>query len=886
MGEQKRYRREWPERYATVSACHEALRRADPQFPEAACPIASRLLCEVMPHCVPMCGTFKSAAMREGRSHIWCFDTRAGVHIDLTSGQFPRGAKGIAIYGGRMDEYSLASLDRFNEAMRLSYMRAPLEDIVVGDTTLASIALDVERRVKRLRVGSYPTYEEHAFGMPECDDAAAALRAPPRKLRNGRLKEGLRMELDVEFAGGTMCTYTYKLKLMFTGGNNAVYVPRVANIVDEIDVDAETLLSAARTRASPGEARGLSKESVAVLIHDMLVERGNDDSALDVASAVLECGLFTGRAVYKLVKRGNGSAIAISKRLEEHGVCSGELAAIVGDMLSEQFRGGRAHVDVAASHGTPPVVPTHEWLEDIVVRVQKRKLKRGEYESIDQYWREVRNSGKLSEAGLAPRTYARILMQSPQGVQPCVVLERFECSLHEIQLCPSLMRRMFVESDGEAALVDLYARSSGLMRCIDTKPANVVVRLPTSLGALERTLAGVAGKAARRAKHRRLLPRLALIDVDPRFCGDPSALVGRRARVAGASTVADLDAALAAFGLGDDSPSVYGSSPLLAAAMSLLIHCTVALNSSDLLFGFPYVAIARVLLARWHVVEQLVRLDEADDRTHAMVPGGGNTRVIEQLRRYSDAGHGEDVLEKVRGALALTLEAPSTNVLALCSGMGTARGDAAPAATPIDPVLYEYTELVMQDSAPARLAARRARSLMELTTSVEEMSRAGSFAGVRPACQREPSGVCAFHYHIDDTSGVQRALELPEIVDRPLLAQRPIRTAVNPVVDPVASRAFEFARVDPDAAATVASLMHDLVVGHFGDEVAVNVARAVRESTVEWSVERLHLLAQSDSLVAELKKLHVASKVARHIAAKIGNLGVADILSMEAPNPL
>ena len=53
----------------------------------------------------------------------------------------------------------------------------------------------------------------------------------------------------------------------------------------------------------------------------------------------------------------------------------------------------------------------------------------------------------------------------------------------------------------------------------------------------------------------------------------------------------------------------------------------------------------------------------------------------------------------------------------------------------------------------------------------------------------------------------------------------------------------------------------------------------------EWSVERLHLLAQSDSLVAELKKLHVASKVARHIAAKIGNLSVADILSMEAPNP-
>jgi hypothetical protein len=43
--EERLYKKRWPERYAIVSASYEALRRADDQFPEAACPIASRLPC-------------------------------------------------------------------------------------------------------------------------------------------------------------------------------------------------------------------------------------------------------------------------------------------------------------------------------------------------------------------------------------------------------------------------------------------------------------------------------------------------------------------------------------------------------------------------------------------------------------------------------------------------------------------------------------------------------------------------------------------------------------------------------------------------------------------------------------------------------------------------
>ena len=145
-----RYRRDWPYRYAVVVACYRALRRADPQFPEASCPLASRLLCEVLPHCTLMCGRYQSAAMELSRLHLWVFDMRAGVHVDLTSGQFPGGTKGVAVFGteDRMDAYTLTSLETFNEAMRMQYLNRRLSDIVVGRTTLARIAGEARRLVR------------------------------------------------------------------------------------------------------------------------------------------------------------------------------------------------------------------------------------------------------------------------------------------------------------------------------------------------------------------------------------------------------------------------------------------------------------------------------------------------------------------------------------------------------------------------------------------------------------------------------------------------------------------------------------------------------------------------------------------------------------------
>ena len=142
MGSAARYRymRDWPARYALVAACYRELRRADPQFPEAACPLASRLLCEVLPHCTLMCGRYKSAAMERSVLHVWVFDMRAGVHVDLTSGQFP-GGRGIAVIGTDepMREYTLEPLDTFNELARGLYFRRRMADIVVGNTTLARI---------------------------------------------------------------------------------------------------------------------------------------------------------------------------------------------------------------------------------------------------------------------------------------------------------------------------------------------------------------------------------------------------------------------------------------------------------------------------------------------------------------------------------------------------------------------------------------------------------------------------------------------------------------------------------------------------------------------------------------------------------------------------
>jgi hypothetical protein len=709
---------------------------------------------------------------------------------------------------------------------------------------------------------SEPESEREHISGPE-----GALRA--RSKHTGRLEDGMRMELDVELPGGSKQTYTYKLRPLFAGGNNAVYAARVAKLERLVDVDAETLLRAARAKAKEGAAKAMSKESVAVIVHDLLDAAYGGIAALDIASAILERGQLAGETLCDLAKTSN----AVRDELQRGSYCSTQVAEFLGEHLSDLFSDEDALVEVSASKGRPPEEPTHVWIDDLVVRMKIRSVARDDRAGINDYWGEVRQSRRVSDAGLAPKVYARMLLAVGNGkrVHPCVVLERFEASLREVQLCPSLIRRVFVESDGEASLVDLYARASGYMRCIDTKPGNVVVRLPKPMGALK-----VQGgtKAARRATRDRMLPQMALIDVDPRFCGEPSALVGRKVRVAGASTVADLENALAKFIADDDTSEAYGSSPLLAAAMSLLIHCAVGAGHIEC--GYPYIAITRVLLARWEAIERLVQLDKDDDDRHAMVPGRGRKRVIEQLRHYTKQhAKADNPLEHVRGILTRALAEPETNVLALCSGQGSSYGD-PPESVLVDPAMYEYAALLLMKGDRNLLTSLKYVSLLsELQYAVESLSKSNSYRGVRPECWLEPSGSCDLHYHADDSASVERGLQLPDIVDRPLLTRRESSLIVRAAVDAESARALKSARRAASypgerGSAAVATLLHDLVVGKFGAAVAAGVARAVLDSAAEWSAERLQNLARGGvALAFELRRMHVTESVAWYIAESV-----------------
>ncbi len=74
-----------------------------------------------------------------------------------------------------------------------------------------------------------------------------------------------------------------------------------------------------------------------------------------------------------------------------------------------------------------------------------------------------------------------------------VLMDKYEASLENLDE-PNI-EKLFIEHDTEDALVDLCAHAAAYVRCVDTKPANVVWKI------------GDGGK-----------PVLGLIDVDPAFC--------------------------------------------------------------------------------------------------------------------------------------------------------------------------------------------------------------------------------------------------------------------------------------------------------------------------------------------------------------------------------
>jgi len=115
------YRRYYRDSYNLVKQLRSIL-ETKAQFPNASCPIASRLLLALLPNTTLMCGTFKNNAMKARSLHLWVFDRKAQVHIDITADQFPIKPKYKIIFFRARDTvfmkrfgYKLASIKVWNE---------------------------------------------------------------------------------------------------------------------------------------------------------------------------------------------------------------------------------------------------------------------------------------------------------------------------------------------------------------------------------------------------------------------------------------------------------------------------------------------------------------------------------------------------------------------------------------------------------------------------------------------------------------------------------------------------------------------------------------------------------------------------------------------------
>jgi hypothetical protein len=265
---------------------------------------------------------------------------------------------------------------------------------------------------------------------------------------------------------------------------------------------------------------------------------------------------------------------------------------------------------------------------------------------------EVSIGRELAGRGISPYIYLDLRLDYERAGATTKVLgtamERFAHSLRDVASCPTLMRWFFVECDGESALVDLYVRAARYVRCIDTKPSNVVVNLPD------------ANKPRR---------TVALIDTDERFCGCPD----QTKTVTGRFRVDDLGRYLRGLKRPfKDKRMRLDKSPVLVATVSLLMHVTVSAVYDDKEFGFPYPRITQALLDNWDVVEYLA---DADSRRvtgseHRMAE---STRVIYNIDHYCDPSKGGRPICEWSGLRAFLEERASTfmtRALVACSDGG------------------------------------------------------------------------------------------------------------------------------------------------------------------------------------------------------------------------
>jgi hypothetical protein len=122
--------------------------------------------------------------------------------------------------------------------------------------------------------------------------------------------------------------------------------------------------------------------------------------------------------------------------------------------------------------------------DHLLLRVSHEELVRGtaRFAAFDAAaQRESQNMELLAWHGFGPGIYHHGYATSRKGdktVRHIALVERFDSSLQVPRGAAGLRAwsHMFLVHDVELALMDLYVRSSALMRCVDTKGGNVVVK--------------------------------------------------------------------------------------------------------------------------------------------------------------------------------------------------------------------------------------------------------------------------------------------------------------------------------------------------------------------------------------------------------------------------
>jgi hypothetical protein len=215
-----------------------------------------------------------------------------------------------------------------------------------------------------------------------------------------------------------------------------------------------------------------------------------------------------------------------------------------------------------------------------------------------------------------------------RSVRMGIVMRKYDMALDAVLRSPKSTAEVFIASDGESRIVELFARASSHATCVDTKCANVMF----ALSPLD----------------------VVLIDLDVKFCGT------RKRTITAGYTLAAVEAALREFHSGDRTDSTYA---LCACAVSLLILCMDISKSGAMTVMTETTA---MLLRNIHIVIRILAEDDAAVIFEAGKPNlmwmGASFSALSQIRYYTSlraAGYIPFILRKA-------LESRQTRLFLTC----------------------------------------------------------------------------------------------------------------------------------------------------------------------------------------------------------------------------